>query len=216
MPKIIGATLAEHREQVRSRLFAALAALMEREGFDTISLADIAAEADVGRTAVYNHFADKEALLLAYIESETASYIAELEKPLAGLEDPVDKLRVYVQQQINLKREYHFAPGPDLRTVVSRSTMLRLRDHIGRVEEPLRAILRTGMASGAFAEQDLDSVVPLISSCLTSRHVPESGPQRSHAIEETVAFVMRAVGVDPDHARHRAILAAQARSMASV
>lgn len=203
MPKIIGATLAEHRAQVRARLFTALSTLMEREGFDAITLADIAAEAGVGRTAVYNHFPDKESLLLGFIEDETNSYIAALESSLAGLDDPVEQLRTYVQQQINLKREFHLAPGPDLRTVVSRATMMRLRDHISQVEAPLRRILTLGIATGRFPRQDLDAVVPLINSCLVARNVPEEGPARRRAIEETVAFVMRAVGVDPEVAQRR-------------
>ncbi|WP_454296690.1 TetR/AcrR family transcriptional regulator [Salana multivorans] len=203
MPKIIGASLAEHREQVRLRLFRALSTLMEREGFDAITLADIAAEAGVGRTAVYNHFPDKESLLLGFIENETSSYMAALEASLEGIEDPVEQLRTYVQQQINLKRVYHLAPGPDLRTVVSRATMMHLRDHIMVVEVPLRRILTLGIATGRFPRQDLDAVVPLINSCLAARNVPEDGPQRARAIEETVAFVMRAVGVDPDRAVQR-------------
>ncbi|PWD50913.1 TetR family transcriptional regulator [Serinibacter arcticus] len=203
MPKIIGATLAEHRAQVRLRLFGALSALMEREGFDAITLADIAGEAGVGRTAVYNHFPDKESLLLGFIENETTSYIGALEESLAGIEDPVEQLRTYVQQQIRLKRVYHLAPGPDLRTVVSRNTMLRLREHISQIEAPLRRILIQGIGTGRFPRQDLDAVVPLINSCLNARHVPEDGPRRDRAIEETVAFVMRAVGVDPSVAVRR-------------
>ena len=197
MPKIIGATLAEHREQVRLRLFAALSALMEREGFDAITLADIASKAGVGRTAVYNHFPDKESLLLGFIEHETSSYLRDLEASIAAVDDPVEQLRTYVQQQIRLKRVYHLAPGPDLRTVISRATMERLRDHVSQVELPLRRILTLGIGTGRFPRQDLDAVVPLINSCLAARNVPEAEPTRSRAIEETVAFVMRAVGVDP-------------------
>lgn len=203
MPKIIGASLAEHRQQVRRRLFRALSSLMEHEGFDAITLADIAARAEVGRTAVYNHFPDKESLLLGFIESETTSYLEALEASLEGIEDPVEQLRTYVQQQINLKRVYHLAPGPDLRTVVSRATMMRLREHIVLVEVPLRRILTLGIGTGRFPRQDLDAVVPLINSCLAARNVPEDGPQRRRAIDETVAFVMRAVGVDPNLAQQR-------------
>ncbi|ACQ82112.1 transcriptional regulator, TetR family [Beutenbergia cavernae DSM 12333] len=197
MPKIIGSSLAEHREQVRHRLFTALSTLMETSGFDAISLADIAARAGVGRTAVYNHFPDKESVLLGFIEHETGAYVAALERALADVDDPVDQLRVYVLQQIQLKRVYHLAPGPDLRTVVSRATMERLRDHIDQVEQMLRRILVLGIATGRLPRQDLDAVVPLVNSCLAGRPVPDSGPARDRAIEATVGFVMRAVGVDP-------------------
>lgn len=88
MPKIIGATIAEHREVTRTRLFDALAHLMATRGFDAITLADIATEAGVGRTAVYNHFADKEALLIEFIEHETTQYLGLLAADLGADASP--------------------------------------------------------------------------------------------------------------------------------
>ncbi len=190
----MGASLAEHREQIRTRLFDALSSLMAESGFDSISLADIAAKAGVGRTAVYNHFTDKEALLLAFIESETASYVATLEAALAGVEDPEDQLRVYVRQQIQLTRDYRLAPGPDLRSVVSRATLERLRDHAVHVERILRRILGAGIESGRFPDQDLDVVVPLVNACLSGRGGREPGGPRPATIDGTEAFLLRAVG----------------------
>ena len=195
VPKIIGASLAEHRSNVRARLFGALSQLMEQSGFDAIGLADIAKSAGVGRTSVYNHFPDKETLLIGFIEHETSNFVAELNAALEDVQDPQEQLRVYVREQIQLKRTYHLAPGPDLRSVVSRATLLRLRDHVTQVEEVLRGILTTGIAQGRLPRQDLDAVVPLINSCLSSRTVPEDGPERDRAIAATEAFVMRAVGI---------------------
>ena len=99
MPKIIGNSLAEHRERTRNALFEALSALMSHRSFDKITLSDVAAQAGVGRTAVYNHFANKEDLLLAFMEHEAARYSQELSQALEGIQDPVDRLRVYVRQQ---------------------------------------------------------------------------------------------------------------------
>lgn len=194
MPKIIGGSLAEHRAQVRARLFAALASLMAESGFDAVSLADIAARAGVSRTAVYNHVPDKEALLLAFIEHETASYLDRLRHALDGVEDPEEQLRVFVRQQVRLKREYHLGPGSDLRSVVSRATLVRLRDHAVQVEEVLRGILSAGIATGRLPDQDLDAVVPLVNACLRAHGLPEPDADADEAVEATEAFVLRAVG----------------------
>ncbi|CAM5786359.1 Putative regulatory protein, TetR OS=Cellulomonas persica OX=76861 GN=CPE01_12880 PE=4 SV=1 [Cellulomonas persica] len=194
MPKIIGGSLHEHREQTRLKLFGALSTLMVERGFDAVTLAEIAHAAGVGRTAVYNHFPDKEALLLGFITHETEQYAAVLQSSLDDLDDPVERLRTYVSQQIQLKRIYHVAPGPELRSVLSRQTQQRVREHVVIVERILRDILTDGIASGAFPEQDLDTTVPLVNACLTGRGVPEDGPERERAIEQTVAFVLRAVG----------------------
>jgi AcrR family transcriptional regulator len=194
MPKIIGATLHEHRAQTRLRLFAALSELMAERGFDAISLADIAAAAGIGRTAVYNHFADKESLLLGFIAHETAEYVGALEAALADVEDPVEQLRTYVRQQAQLTRVFHLAPGPDLRTVLSRGTQQRLREHVVGVEAILRRILERGIAAGVLPPQDIATTVPLVHACLSGRGVPDDGPAREQAVLATETFVLRAVG----------------------
>ncbi|MBX9243474.1 TetR/AcrR family transcriptional regulator [Actinotalea ferrariae] len=194
MPKIIGGSLTEHREQTRNKLFAALTTLMSDRGFDAITLADIAAAAGIGRTAVYNHFPDKESLLIAFITHETEQYVATLERALEDVRDPVDQLRTYVRQQTQLKRVFHLAPGPDLRSVLSRGTRAQLREHAELVEAILRRILLAGIETGAFPKQPLETTVPLINACLSSRGVPDDGPAREAAIAATETFVLRAVG----------------------
>lgn len=194
MPKIIGSTLAEHREQVRGRLFAALARLMDSTGFDTLTMSDIAAEAGVGRTSVYNHFADKESLLIGYIEHETGGFLLDLRSAIAEVDDPEERLRVYVRQQIHLKSTYHIAPGPDLRSVVSRETVMRLREHVSEVEGLLREILSDGIRAGRLPDQDVEAVVPLVHACLTGREVPGDPHERERAVLATEDFVLRAVG----------------------
>ncbi|WP_273652690.1 TetR/AcrR family transcriptional regulator [Cellulomonas fimi] len=194
MPKIIGGSLHEHREQTRSKLFAALSALMAERGFDAITLAEIAQAAGVGRTAVYNHFPDKEALLLGFITHETEQYTATLQRSLDDIEDPVEQLRTYVRQQASLTRVYHVAPGPELRSVLSRSAQQRVREHVVVVEQILRRILAAGIETGVFPDQDVDTIVPLVNACLSGRGVPERGAERERAIEQTETFVLRAVG----------------------
>ncbi|WP_159796194.1 TetR/AcrR family transcriptional regulator [Puerhibacterium puerhi] len=194
MPKIIGKSLHEHRQMTRHKLFTALSTLMQERGFDTITLADIAAAAGVGRTAVYNHFPDKEALLLGFITHETEQYAQTLERALDGVDDPVEQLRTYIRQQAQLARVFHLAPGPDLRTVLSRSTQQRLREHAEIVESILRRILRSGIDSGEFPEQDIDPTVQLVNACLSGRLIPEDAAARERAVRATEAFVLRAVG----------------------
>lgn len=191
VPRIIGGSLSEHREETRRRLFAALARLMEERGFDAVTLAEIAQEAGVGRTAVYNHVPDKETLLIEYIASETEGWLAELEAQLAGVSDPVGQLRVFVRHQLKMRRTFHMPA--DLRSTVSPETQARLREHAAPVEGALRAILTEGMASGVFIAQPLDVATGLVHACLTSRVAVARTDRDSAAATE--AFVLRAVGV---------------------
>ncbi|MCL2454044.1 MAG: TetR/AcrR family transcriptional regulator [Micrococcales bacterium] len=193
MPRIIGATLHEHREQVRSRLFAALSELIAEHGFDAVTLSQIAARAGVGRTAVYNHFPDKEALLVALVMHETTGWVETLETALVGIDDPVEQLRTYVHEHLGLKPEFHFQPGPDLSRVISTQTHAEVRGHVVLVERILRGILSRGVANGAFPAQDLDVTVPLVMACLSGRAVARAS-DRQRAVDQVEVFVLRAVG----------------------
>ncbi len=194
MPKIIGGSLHEHREQTRQRLFTALATLMEERGFDAISFAEIAQAAGVGRTAVYNHFADKEALLLGYIQHETTSYVENLQRSIRDIRNPVDRLRAYIQAQARLTRVFHVTPGVELRSVLSRGAAQRLREHVTIIENTLKEIITSGIELGEFPEQDIDTTVTLVNSCLSGKLFPEEQPARDRVIAATELFVLRAVG----------------------
>ena len=195
MPKIIGGSLHEHREQTRQRLFTALATLMEERGFDAISFAEVASAAGVGRTAVYNHFADKEALLLGYIQHETSKYVENLQRSIADIRDPVERLRAYIRAQARLNRVFHVTPGAELRSILSRGAAQRLREHVTVIEDLLKDILGAGISSGNFPPQDIPTSVALINACLMGRALPESGPDRERYAQATEEFIMRAVGV---------------------
>jgi AcrR family transcriptional regulator len=197
MPKIIGGSLREHREQTRRRLFDALSALLAERGFDQITLADIAATAGVGRTAVYNHFADKEALLVAFIADETAQYAEGIQRQLDQIADPVAQLRHYVRAQVLLRHE-HNMPSTDLRALVSRPTQARLHDHVVAFEAVLRDLLRRGIDTGVFPEQDLATTVPLINACLSGRTPTGDAATRERTLAQTEQFVLRAVGAVAD------------------
>jgi AcrR family transcriptional regulator len=197
VPRILGSTLAEHRATTRDLLFQSLAALMEERGLDAITMADIAARAGLGRTAVYNHFADKESLLLAYISDQVHGYVDRLDAALQ-LETggPVAQLRAYVRAQVQLKHIYHL-PGADVRRMVSPATAARMREHSGILSSLLTRVVEDGIAEGVFPPQDVETTVSLVNACLTGRHLPADEPDRSTAIVATQDFVLRAVGVDP-------------------
>ena len=201
MPKIMGSSLAEHRERTRTALFDALSELMAKRSFDKITLSDVASHAGVGRTAVYNHFADKEDLLLAFMEHETARYAEELSAALAGVEDPIDRLRVYVRQQALIKRHFHFPSSGPLANSVSRGTAGRLRAHAGLMAQMLAQILTDAVATGAIPPQDPAQVIPLVHACVMGgRPTPTEPAARTAYLDALDPFVLRAVGAPvPEH-----------------
>ncbi|WP_136191859.1 TetR/AcrR family transcriptional regulator [Actinomyces procaprae] len=202
MPKIMGNSLAEHRERTRRALFDALSDLLAQRPFDKITLSDVAARAGVGRTAVYNHFTDKEDLLLAFMEHETGRYAKELARTLTDVADPIDRLRIYVRQQALVKRHYHFPASGPLANSVSRDTAGRLHAHAGHMARMLTGILTDAMDAGAIPRQDPALLIPLIHACvLGGRPTPTEPRARAAYLGALDLFVLRAVGAPtPEHA----------------
>ena len=70
---------AGRRERKRSRTLDHLAAtafaLFEAQGYDAVTMEQVAAEADVAKGTLYNHFPVKEALLAHWIHAELAAHL---------------------------------------------------------------------------------------------------------------------------------------------
>jgi AcrR family transcriptional regulator len=187
VPRILGESLSDHRELVRRRVFDAFAELMGEVSFDAVTMAAIAERAGIGRTSIYHHFRDKEAVLVAFATHETDAYTTELQAALDTVEKPVDQLRTYVRHHLAAGEKFHMGLGPSLYGVLSPAARLEIRDHVVAVEDVLRSILERGRADGTFRYDDADATLSLVHACLSPRHLP------SGAIE---SFVLRAVGAE--------------------
>lgn len=185
MPKIIGGSLEEHREQTRRRVFDALTSLLAERSFDAVTMADLAAEAGMGRTAIYNHFADKDAVVVAFASAETSRYLERLGSALESATDPADAMRVYVNEHLSSSEEFHFGFGPELYGMLSRESIAEIREHVMAVEAVLRGIIEDGVDAGVFTVEDVTSTMSLVHSCLSTRRVTPAAVER---------FILRALG----------------------
>jgi AcrR family transcriptional regulator len=185
VPKILGDSLAAHREQVRAKVFDAMRTLLYTRGFDAITLSGVASAAGVGRTAIYNHFPDRESLLVAFVEHETAQYVTRLQDALASVTDPVQALATFVRMQLQVLVGQHTPPGQKLNTVLSPEAYSRMAEHVDPITAQLRAILVAGIESGQMVAEDVDELVPMITGCLAA----------GGDAEIAVRFILRATGV---------------------
>ncbi|SFP46384.1 DNA-binding transcriptional regulator, AcrR family [Amycolatopsis arida] len=196
MPKIIGGSLAGHREEVRARVFAALRRQLYERGFDAVTLAGVAAEAGVGRTAIYNHFTDKEHLLVAFVEEEADRYVRRLREAVAAVGDPVERLATFVRLQLRALAEHHLPPGGALAGTLAPAAYQRVAAHGDPIAEQLREIVVAAIRAGRIEPEDPDVLVPMITAALAVRQVVDVPPDRlDQVVEAAVRFVLRAVGV---------------------
>lgn len=202
MPKIIGESLASHRELTRARLFEALGSLMGEQSFESITMSQIAERAGVGRTAVYNHFADKEVLLLAYMREVTSEFARVLKQRLEAEPDPLMRLRIYIRSHLQMIGRYHVKAGMGLRRQISGQGASHLHDHAGLVGEVLIGILDEAMECGQIAEQNTLGAVHLIHATLQGQRLPKDPEHRESALALVETFILRGLGASEENVRH--------------
>ncbi|MFP5020263.1 TetR/AcrR family transcriptional regulator [Pseudonocardia phyllosphaerae] len=196
MPKVLG-SLATHREQVRERVFAALRAQLYDRGFDALTLSGVAAAAGVGRTAMYNHFPDRQSLLVAFVEDEAARYVAELDAALAAATTPAGRLAAFARLQLRRLAEFHLPPGQALAGALDPQAYRRIAAHADPIGDRLTTILRDGAADGSFVDDDPAVLAALVAAALSTRKVVDVAPDGLEAAVGTaVRAVLRAVGAD--------------------
>lgn len=202
MPKIIGESLASHRELTRARLFEALGSLMGEQSFESITMSQIAERAGVGRTAVYNHFADKEVLLLAYMREVTGEFARVLTQRLEAEPDPLMRLRIYIRSHLQMIGRYHVKAGMGLRRHMSGQGASHLHDHAGVVGEVLIGILDEAMERGLIAEQNTLGAVHLIHATLQGQRLPQDPEHRESALTLVETFILRGLGASEENVCH--------------
>lgn len=131
-------------------------------------MTDVARHAGVGRTAVYNYYADMEQLLIAYALDETERFLVDLRDSLAALHNPVDRLALYVRAQVEDLSRRHLPPGPAMAAVLSPGSFAKLADHVGELNALLQDILQDGVQQGYLPDTDVAQLARLIHGTLSA------------------------------------------------
>ena len=168
MPRITAATNAAQRAETQRRILTAFGELLFTHGLPGLTMTDVARHAGVGRTAVYNYYADMEQLLIAYALDETERFIVDLRDSLAALENPVDRLALYVRAQVEDLSRRHLPPGPAMAAVLSPGSFAKLADHVGDLNVLLQDILQDGVEEGYLPDTDVAQLARLIHGTLSA------------------------------------------------
>lgn len=190
MPRIQAESNVAQRELTQRRILDAFGELLFTRGLPGLTMTDVARQAGVGRTAVYNYYADLEELLIGYALDETGRFLSDLKDELSRLDNPVDRLAVYIRAQVEDLSRRHLPPGPAMRAVLSPSSFAKLGDHVGELNAVLRDILQTCMEEGYIPRADLDELSQLVLGSLAAS--ADRGQDRH--TEATVRFIQLGVG----------------------
>lgn len=102
----------------RRRIVVAAAQLMYERGLTEATLEDVRAAAGVSGSQIYHYFADKQALLLAVIEFQTAA-VLEMQEPHFARLDTMAGLRGWRDSLVNYQRRLQCRGGCPIGTLGS-------------------------------------------------------------------------------------------------
>jgi AcrR family transcriptional regulator len=78
MPRIRAQTIAEHKQLTRRDILDAARANFLEFGYPDTALGDIALDAGIGRTTLYEYFPDKEAILIELVDEELPTLLDDI------------------------------------------------------------------------------------------------------------------------------------------
>ena len=129
----------------KQKIVQAMRVLLEERGFETITIAEIAAEAGVTEGLLYKYFRDKRDLLHHVLEEHYEMFIAQIDRDLQGIDGALNKLRKIIWASIERYANHK---------VFARIIILETRNSAKYFETDAYALVRrfAGMIDGVIKE----------------------------------------------------------------
>ena len=136
----------------RETILRAAASLATVDGLEGISIGNLAAHIGMSKSGLYAHFASKEDLQLATVETALEIFGAEVVDPTAGIDDPLERLRAlcaaflsHLERRVfpggcffvSVETEFDTHPGPvkDRIVAIQRAWSRRLQQLIAEAQQ---------------------------------------------------------------------------------
>jgi AcrR family transcriptional regulator len=155
----------ETRSERRQALIAAAWRCAAIRGFRDLTVDDVCAEAQVSKGAFYGYFEQKQDLLLALLEDDTAALDRELTRISAGTGSGVERLRRYAQAMLVRGED---AARVQLRAdlwadlLTAEAVRRELAVATQRRRERLRSWIEEGVASGELVEIPANALASIL------------------------------------------------------
>ncbi|WP_017570072.1 TetR/AcrR family transcriptional regulator [Nocardiopsis halotolerans] len=200
MPKITAPTIAAHRARTRERIMEAVDELIRTQGIDRVSMTDVANSAGITRTALYNYFPDKPALLLAFTEQVNSSFVERYRRELPSGVSAARRLSAFVRLQLEGIMAHPHPPAAELGASLGPDAYQALAAHVAPMQRLLTEILEEGTTAGEFDPLPAEHVARLTLAMVGSQRLPlvngDIDLDQTHAL--VTRFALRALGVEAE------------------
>ncbi len=170
MPRIRAESIAAHKELTRVDVLDAAHELLEEVGSADISLAEVAHQAGIGRTTLYEYFRDKDDLIASLVEERLPDVVDGL---LADIDAEGDVSRRLAALAVATVR--FVVADPVLGLILHRElprlsaeAQERIRDAHGSLSRQMIEAYRTGVEKGVFRPVPPDIAGRLIHDTIMS------------------------------------------------
>ncbi|WP_028354564.1 MULTISPECIES: TetR/AcrR family transcriptional regulator [Bordetella] len=173
-------------EAPRERILEEAARLFARCGYESSSVADLAAAIGVSKAAIYHYYTTKQDIYDAIILDVLSGMTAAVSQAVAQAPSAVERLRSFMLAHARYFEDHHaqfvtMLVGYSGMAITEREDAARLRDGYERL---LRDIIAGGIASGEFRALDVAATGRAVLSMLNwmARWYQPGGPQTAEAI----------------------------------
>ena len=191
---------AEHSDD-RTAIIGAAWIVLERAGFEGFKVQLVLRETGLSARSFYQHFTDKDELLLTLLEAEYARSAARLRRVVREADGPPDQVAAWVAELIAAAEDPRRVPRARLFSS-QQAVMRRFPDAVARASrlllEPLEGAIRDGVEMGVFStaepERDAEVILRLTGATMNDALIDWTDRSVAELVASSVDFALRALG----------------------
>jgi AcrR family transcriptional regulator len=165
--------LVQH-EEARMKIIEIARNIFTHFGFKKTTMEEIALATRKGKSSIYYYFNSKEDIFKAVVEKEAEELKAELYKKIADIEDPIERLKIYItvrMRKLNKLTNFYTALKSDYLSNLEFIEQIRKSYDLDEVRV-VAGIIQEGIKKGKFSVDDPQLSAVAIVTAMKGLEVP--------------------------------------------
>lgn len=165
--------LVQH-EEARMKIIEIARNIFTHFGFKKTTMEEIALATRKGKSSIYYYFNSKEDIFKAVVEKEAEELKAELYKKIADIEDPIERLKIYItvrMRKLNKLTNFYTALKSDYLSNLEFIEEIRKSYDLDEVRV-VAGIIQEGIEKGKFSVDDPQLSAVAIVTAMKGLEVP--------------------------------------------
>jgi len=165
--------LVQH-EEARTKIVETARNIFTHFGFKKTTMEEIALATRKGKSSIYYYFSSKEEIFKAVVEKEAEELKAELYKKISDIEDPIERLKVYItvrMRKLNKLTNFYSALKSDYLSHFEFIEQIRKSYDLDEIRI-VTGIIQEGIEKNKFSVEDPNLSAVAIVTAMKGLEVP--------------------------------------------